>query len=113
MKINERIYSDAEIKLIKEIFDMYIKRIYDEDLEDLINQCKEMFLDNQELMKENKRLKEDNEYLNKVNIELSSRNSKAMKYINEKENNDDNWIDYELLIEPIVLIDILRGSDKE
>ena len=59
------------------------------------------------------RLKQDNEYLNKVNIELSCRNSKAIKYINEKENNDDNWIDYELLIEPLVLIDILRGSDKE
>lgn len=59
------------------------------------------------------RLKEDNEYLNKVNIELSSRNSKAMKYINEKQNDDDNWIDYELLIEPLVLIEILRGSDKE
>lgn len=66
-----------------------------------------------ELLEEIERLKQDNEYLNKVKIELSSRNSKAMKYINEKENNDDNWIDYELLIEPIVLIDILRGSDKD
>lgn len=56
MKYTERIYSDSEIKLINEIFDMCMKRIYDEDLNDLIIQCKDMFLDNQRLMKENKRL---------------------------------------------------------
>ena len=82
-------------------------------IDDLVNENERL---QDKIYKQNEeigRLKEDNEYLNKVNIELSSRNSKAMKYINEKENNDDNWIDYELLIEPIVLIDILRGSDKE
>ena len=52
----ERIYSESEIKLIKEIFDMYIKQIYDEDLEKLINECKEMFLEGQEKLKEIERL---------------------------------------------------------
>lgn len=89
----------------------YIKVIKG-DIESLKESYKIAHEYNEVADKEIERLKQDNEYLNKVNIELSSRNSKAMKYINEKENNDDNWIDYELLIEPIVLIDILRGSDK-
>ena len=55
MKINKRIYSDAEIKLINEIFDMYIERIYDEDLHELVQQCKEMFLENQTLMQYKKK----------------------------------------------------------
>lgn len=56
MKYTERIYSDSEIKLINEIFDMYIKQIYDEDLGKFVLECKDMFLDCQRLMKENKKL---------------------------------------------------------
>lgn len=56
MKYCERIYSEAEIKLIKEIFDMYINQLYDDNLEELVLQCKEMFLEHQKTLKEIKRL---------------------------------------------------------
>ena len=56
MKYCERIYSEAEIKLIKEIFDMYINQLYDDNLEELVLQCKEMFLDHQKTLKEIERL---------------------------------------------------------
>lgn len=45
--------------------------------------------------------------------ELQQRNDKAIEYIEAKEKDDDNWIDYELLIEPSVIKEILKGSDKE
>ena len=66
--------------------------------------------------KEIERLKQDNEYLNKVNIELSSRNSKATKYIKE------NICTFPAIPQGVYdlrninldkLLDILKGSDKE
>lgn len=79
MKYCERIYSEAEIKLIKEIFDMYIKQLYDDNLEELILQCKEMFLDHQKSLKEIERLKEERE---KLNTEL--KRYKSIVYLCEK-----------------------------
>lgn len=35
------------------------------------------------------------------------------EYIEEKEKDDDNWIDYELCIEPIVIKEILDKENKE
>ena len=99
MKINERIYSDAEIKLIKEIFDMYIERIYDEDLGDLINQCKELFLDNQRLMKENKRL-------NNIVKDIKSQ----LDYLETYSSNEDVFEDMK---RRLGRIDKIIGSDKE
>lgn len=38
----------------------------------------------------------------------------AKEYVEEKEKDDDNWIDYELLIEPIRIKEILdKVGDKE
>ena len=56
MNYTERIYSESEIKLINEIFDMTIKQVYDEDLKKIIIDCKEMFLENQKSLKEIERL---------------------------------------------------------
>lgn len=53
MKYTERIYSESEVKLIKEIFDMAVSQIYDEDLKELVIDCKEMFLENQKNLKDN------------------------------------------------------------
>ena len=69
-----------------------------------------------ELMGEIERLKQDNEYLNKVNIELSSRNTKATEYIKE------NICTFPAIPQGVYdlrninldkLLDILKGSDKE
>ena len=66
--------------------------------------------------KEIERLKQDNEYLNKVNIELSSRNSKATEYIKE------NICTFPAIPQGVYdlrninldkLLDILKGSEKE
>ena len=66
--------------------------------------------------KEIERLKQDNEYLNKVNIELSSRNTKATEYIKE------NICTFPAIPQGVYdlrninldkLLDILKGSDKE
>lgn len=62
-----------------------------------------------ELLNEIERLKQDNEYLNKVNIELSSRNSKAREYIEERKNL--NWYADGVFV--YELLNILQGSDKE
>ena len=69
-----------------------------------------------ELLEEIERLKQDNEYLNKVNIELSSRNTKATEYIKE------NICTFPAIPQGVYdlrninldkLLDILKGSDKE
>ena len=67
MKYTERIYSESEVKLIEEIFDMAIKQIYDEDLEKLVFECKEMFLEHQKSLKEIERL---NNIINEIEKEL-------------------------------------------
>lgn len=84
MKYCERIYSEAEIKLIKEIFDMYINQLYDDNLEELVLQCKEMFLDHQKTLKEMEILKEERE---KLNTELKK--YKSIVYLCEKVKDSD------------------------
>ena len=68
-------------------------------------------------LEEIERLKQDNEYLNKVNIELSSRNSKAIEYIETHQLNFKKNIttfgSERLSMEERKLLDILRGVDKE
>ena len=68
------------------------------------------------LKEEIERLKQDNEYLNKVNIELSSRNSKAIEYIEEKAPQSlclPNGV-YDMRgIDKTELLNILKGVDKE
>ena len=44
--------------------------------------------------------------------EQQLRINKAIQDIETKEKNDDNWIDYELLIEPSNLKNILKGKTK-
>ena len=78
-KYSERIYSESEIKLIEEIFDETIKQIYDDDLEVLVFQCKEMFLEHQKSLKEIEKLKEK---LEKLNTEL--KRYKSIVYLCEK-----------------------------
>lgn len=104
MKYSERIYSESEIKLISEIFDMCMKRIYDEDLNDLIIQCKEMFLDNQRLMKENQKSLKETERLNNI----IKRIEKCIDYYAIE--NDDFSKFYNN--EEIEILKII-GSDKE
>ena len=84
MKYCERIYSEAEIKLIKEIFDMYINQLYDDNLEELVLQCKEMFLEHQKTLKEMEILKEERE---KLNTELKK--YKSIVYLCEKVKDSD------------------------
>jgi hypothetical protein len=71
----------------------------------------------QHLQEEIERLKQDNEYLNKVNIELSSRNSKAIEYIETHQLNfkkgTTTFGSERLSMEERKLLDILRGVDKE
>ena len=87
MKYCERIYSEAEIKLIKEIFDMYINQLYDDNLEELVLQCKEMFLEHQKTLKEMEILKEERE---KLNTELKK--YKSIVYLCEKvKDSDKEW----------------------
>ena len=59
-----------------------------------------------EILQENEQLK--NQLQQKENIIKEVR-----EYIETKEKDDDNWVDYELLIEPIRIKEILdRGSDE-
>jgi hypothetical protein len=48
------------------------------------------------------------------NERLHSIIKEVREYIETKEKDDDNWVDYELLIEPIKIKEILdKGSEKE
>ena len=100
MKYMERIYSESEIKLIKEIFDMSIKQIYDEDLKKIIIDCKEMFLEGQKTLKEIERL---NNIINKVIADIEDVRDKNNYY-------DDYKVDNSILT---YWIDLLKGVDKE
>ena len=85
MKYTERIYSESEIKLIEEIFDMCIKQIYDEDLDKFINDCKEMFLESQKLLKEIERLNNIiNELENILKRDIKACNNKFRRLILEE-----------------------------
>ena len=79
MKYTKRIYSESEVKQILEIFDIFDKQVIDKELKEIINDYKEMFLENQEELKEIERLKENNQAMQE---EMAS----TWKKLDEKEN---------------------------
>lgn len=102
MKYCERIYSEAEIKLIKEIFDMYINQLYDDNLEELVLQCKEMFLEHQKTLKEIKRL-------NKIRQQVIDELFELKDMIYKPETREINF-DVQRKISSMI---VKLGSDKE
>jgi len=87
---------DKEIEQLKDV----IKNKHLKEIERLNNINEEHRILNGELRKELQQ---------KENIIKEFR-----EYIETKEKDDDNWVDYELLIEPIKIKEILnKGSDKE
>ena len=56
------------------------------------------------------------DYIIKLKTKLQQKENiikEAKEYVEEKEKDDDNWIDYELLIEPIRIKEILDKENKE
>ena len=104
MKYTERIYSESEMKLIKEIFDMTIQQLYDEDLKELIKDCKEMFVNSQELLKEIERV---NNIIRDLEVELYAKyheyKDSECEELYAKSQEDKAIYDY---------IQELKGSDK-
>lgn len=62
-------------------------------------------------------INEEHQILNRmIRKELQQKENiikEVREYIEEKEKDDDNWIDYELCIEPIVIKKILEKENKE
>ena len=70
----------------------------------------------EQVIKFNNHIKEilqENEQLKNQLQQKESIIKEVREYIETKEKDDDNWVDYELLIEPIRIKEILdRGSDE-
>ena len=64
------------------------------------------------IMKEYEQLIKKYNLMKKNANQLAKRIDKAIEYIEKKQKDDDNWLDYELCIEPQVLLDIFKGDNK-
>ena len=112
--------TDNAVDLLKENIELKKKlekliKKYNRNYENGLND----FLELLDVKEENRKLKaelelyENGVYYSSENDKLQERIDEAIEYIEKKQKDDDNWLDYELCIEPQVLLDILKGDNNE